>query len=220
METLLTSRVRSRLAASCILAALLSPAAYAAAPDDAAKTVQAVWKPVEIKYSYVGFTTAYNCDAFEAKVKNILRVPGRRASDQGAGERLHRREPAVAQLLRDDHDRHANPCERGEGSAQQGATRARRGLTGKKDPLTQRAVPGAVEDCRPVARAPVRSAGGRLRADGRPEQGCAAEALGEDRHRPRLVHAEQHRHPDAPADCLRAGRAAEGGRVIVGCGSR
>lgn len=72
METLLTSRVRSRLAASCILAALLSPAAYAAAPDDAAKTVQAVWKPVEIKYSYVGFTTAYNCDAFEAKVKNIL----------------------------------------------------------------------------------------------------------------------------------------------------
>lgn len=75
METLLTSLVRSRLAASCILAALLSQAAYAASPD-AAKPVQAVWKPVEIKYSYVGFTTAYNCDAFESKVKTILLALG------------------------------------------------------------------------------------------------------------------------------------------------
>lgn len=75
METLLTSLVRSRLAASCILAVLLSQAAYAATPD-AAKPVQAVWKPIEIKYSYVGFTTAYNCDAFEAKVKTILLALG------------------------------------------------------------------------------------------------------------------------------------------------
>jgi hypothetical protein len=75
METLLTSLVRSRLAASCILAVLLSQAAYAATPD-ATKPVQAVWKPIEIKYSYVGFTTAYNCDAFEAKVKTILLALG------------------------------------------------------------------------------------------------------------------------------------------------
>ena len=71
MQTQLPSLPRARLAGACVLAALLSHAAYAEAPD-AAKTVQAVWKPVEIKYSYVGFTTAYNCDAFEAKVKNIL----------------------------------------------------------------------------------------------------------------------------------------------------
>ena len=63
---------RAPLAGACLLAALLSPAAYADASDAAAKSVQAVWKPVEIKYSYVGFTTAYNCDAFEQKVRNIL----------------------------------------------------------------------------------------------------------------------------------------------------
>jgi hypothetical protein len=75
METQLPSRSRARLAGACVLAALLSPAAYAGAPD-AAKTVQSVWKPVEIKYSYVGFTTAYNCDAFEAKVRSILLTLG------------------------------------------------------------------------------------------------------------------------------------------------
>ena len=76
METHLPSLVRARLAGACILAALLSQAAYAGSPDDATKSVQAVWKPVEIKYSYVGFTTAYNCDAFESKVKNILLTLG------------------------------------------------------------------------------------------------------------------------------------------------
>jgi hypothetical protein len=76
MRIHLPSLVRTRLAGACILAAALSQAAYAAAPDDAAKSVQAVWKPVEIKYSYVGFTTAYNCDAFEAKVKSILLALG------------------------------------------------------------------------------------------------------------------------------------------------
>ena len=75
METQLPSRSRARLAGACVLAALLSHAAYAETPD-AAKTVQAVWKPVEIKYSYVGFTTAYNCDAFEAKVRSILLTLG------------------------------------------------------------------------------------------------------------------------------------------------
>jgi hypothetical protein len=76
METHLTSLVRARLAVACIVAALLSQGAYAASPDDAAKPVQAVWKPVEVKYSYVGFTTAYNCDAFETKVKSILLALG------------------------------------------------------------------------------------------------------------------------------------------------
>jgi hypothetical protein len=73
MDTRLPSLLRAPLAGACLLAALLSPAVYAAdASDAAAKPVQAVWKPVEIKYSYVGFTTAYNCDSFEQKVRNIL----------------------------------------------------------------------------------------------------------------------------------------------------
>ena len=74
MQANLSSPARARLAVSCIFAAVLSQAAYAS--PDSASPVQAVWKPVEIKYSYVGFTTAYNCDAFEAKVKNILTTLG------------------------------------------------------------------------------------------------------------------------------------------------
>src|SRR5688572_19682102 len=67
METKLLSHARVRLAGACVLAAVLSQAAYAASPADSSQPVQSVWKPVEIKYSYVGFTTAYNCDSFESK---------------------------------------------------------------------------------------------------------------------------------------------------------
>lgn len=76
MDIRLPSLVRAPLAGACLLAALLSSAVHADSPDPAAKTVQAVWKPVEIKYSYVGFTTAYNCDAFEQKVRSILLTLG------------------------------------------------------------------------------------------------------------------------------------------------
>jgi hypothetical protein len=76
MKSTLTSTVRVSLLGSCIVAALLSSSAYGASPTDTARPVQAVWKPVEIRYSYVGFTTAYNCDAFEAKMKNILQRLG------------------------------------------------------------------------------------------------------------------------------------------------
>jgi hypothetical protein len=76
MSTKLSFRAPARLAVSCILATVLSQAACAGAPADSASPVQSVWKPVEIKYSYVGFTTAYNCDSFEAKVKNILTTLG------------------------------------------------------------------------------------------------------------------------------------------------
>src|SRR5262245_60003397 len=71
MRIHLPSLVRAPLAGACILAAALSQGAYAASPDTT-NSAQSVWKPVEIKDSYVGFTAAYNCDAFEAKVKNIL----------------------------------------------------------------------------------------------------------------------------------------------------
>lgn len=49
--------------------------------------VQATWKTQEIRYSYTGFTTAYNCDAFEDRIKTILRALGAheqtRVSTQG-----------------------------------------------------------------------------------------------------------------------------------------
>ena len=76
MSTKLSFPAPAHLAVSCILATVLSQAAYAGSPADSTSPVQAVWKPVEIKYSYVGFTTAYNCDAFEQKVKSILTTLG------------------------------------------------------------------------------------------------------------------------------------------------
>lgn len=69
------SELKSRLTA-LLLAGLVPLAGYAASPADDAKPVQSVWKPQEIRYSYVGFTTAYNCDAAEARLKNILLALG------------------------------------------------------------------------------------------------------------------------------------------------
>lgn len=73
-----------RNATSTLILALLTAAplgvfaAETAADKDADGTnpVQSVWQPQEIKYSYVGFTTAYNCDAYESKVRNILKTLG------------------------------------------------------------------------------------------------------------------------------------------------
>lgn len=38
--------------------------------------VQATWKTQQIRYSYTGFTTAYNCDAAEDRIEAILRALG------------------------------------------------------------------------------------------------------------------------------------------------
>lgn len=76
MESKLPPTVQATLLGACIVAAVLSSSAYAAAQADAAQPVQSVWKPVEIRYSYVGFTAAYNCDAFESKMKRILQALG------------------------------------------------------------------------------------------------------------------------------------------------
>ena len=67
-----TGLAKAGLAGACMLAAVLSQGAYADSPADSTGSVQSVWKPVEVKYSYVGFTTAYDCDSFESKVKSIL----------------------------------------------------------------------------------------------------------------------------------------------------
>ncbi len=67
------SRLRaSFLAAMC--GAMLCPLASGAAENSA--PVQATWKTQEIRYSYVGFTTAYDCNAAEDRLKAILRALG------------------------------------------------------------------------------------------------------------------------------------------------
>jgi hypothetical protein len=62
----------SFLAAMC--GSLLLPLASGAAENSA--PVQATWKTQEIRYSYVGFTTAYDCNAAEDRLKAILRALG------------------------------------------------------------------------------------------------------------------------------------------------
>lgn len=62
--------------AALLLAAAVPLGVYAAESAQGSAPIQSVWQPQEIKYSYVGFTTAYNCDAFETKLKNILTTLG------------------------------------------------------------------------------------------------------------------------------------------------
>jgi hypothetical protein len=55
-------------------AALPLCASAANVPDSAA--VQSAWRPQQIQYSYTAFTTAYDCDAAAAKLKEILTTLG------------------------------------------------------------------------------------------------------------------------------------------------
>lgn len=66
---------RSRLLrAASVCAGMLLPLLGHGAENSA--PVQATWKTQEIRYSYSGFTTAYNCDAAEDRLKAILRALG------------------------------------------------------------------------------------------------------------------------------------------------
>jgi hypothetical protein len=58
------------LAMLCGTLPLTGMAAETSAP------VQATWKTQEIRYSYTAFTTAYDCRAFEDRVRAILRAIG------------------------------------------------------------------------------------------------------------------------------------------------
>jgi len=67
-------------------AALVCAAGAVHAAEDA---VQSTWKVQEVTYSYVGFTTAYDCDAAETKIKSILLTlgahPNTKVSATGCG---------------------------------------------------------------------------------------------------------------------------------------
>jgi len=66
-------RSRKMFLAACCGGLLLPLASLAA---DSSAPVQAGWKTQEIRYSYTGFTTAYDCDAAEDRIKAILRALG------------------------------------------------------------------------------------------------------------------------------------------------
>jgi len=65
-------RSLSKLSVLASCAALLPLAGNAATGD----SVPSAWKVQEIRYTYVGFTTAYNCDAAADKLKQILLTLG------------------------------------------------------------------------------------------------------------------------------------------------
>jgi hypothetical protein len=60
----------------CVAGAAIPLGAYATTASDDSAAVQSTWKPQEIRYSYTGFTTAYGCEAYESKVKEILTTLG------------------------------------------------------------------------------------------------------------------------------------------------
>ncbi len=66
-------RSRSMFIAVFCGSVLLPLASFAA---DSSAPVQAGWKTQEIRYSYTGFTTAYDCDAAEDRIKAILKALG------------------------------------------------------------------------------------------------------------------------------------------------
>lgn len=69
------SRVLSRgFLGAALCGGMMLPVAGQAAEHSA--PVQATWKTQEIRYSYTGFTTAYDCDAAEDRLKAILRTLG------------------------------------------------------------------------------------------------------------------------------------------------
>lgn len=66
---------RTRVRAAALLMAAALPVGAAVASETAAP-VQSMWQPQEIHYSFMGFTAAYNCDAFETKLETILKSLG------------------------------------------------------------------------------------------------------------------------------------------------
>jgi len=75
-------RNQSKLPLLALCASALLPIAGHAAAAKGADSVPATWKVQEIRYTYVGFTTAYNCDAAEDKLKEILLALGAHPATQ------------------------------------------------------------------------------------------------------------------------------------------
>jgi hypothetical protein len=69
----MSSRTRNGWLSLALIGALLQVAAPSYAGDT---PIPSTWQVQEINYSYVGFTTAYDCDSAAAKIKSILKELG------------------------------------------------------------------------------------------------------------------------------------------------
>jgi hypothetical protein len=68
-----STRLIWKMSLTSWLAALLAASALHAAESN---TVTAIWKPVDLQFSYQGMTTHYSCDALEWKVEQIVKLLG------------------------------------------------------------------------------------------------------------------------------------------------
>lgn len=77
---------------AAICGSLLLPLASHAA--DGSAPVQAGWKTQEIRYSYTGFTTAYDCDAAADRIKAILKALGAHAQTRVSAQGCNLNRPS------------------------------------------------------------------------------------------------------------------------------
>jgi hypothetical protein len=65
-----------RSKANAVLSSVLVACVAVGFTANAADSTQVKWSPQEIRYSYVGFTTAYSCEGAEDKLESILKTLG------------------------------------------------------------------------------------------------------------------------------------------------
>jgi hypothetical protein len=70
------NRFVSSISLCCALCGAALPLCASAANVPGSAAVQSAWRPQQIQYSYTAFTTAYDCDAAAAKLKEILTTLG------------------------------------------------------------------------------------------------------------------------------------------------
>jgi hypothetical protein len=86
-------QLKLRYAALCLGSALLPLLSWVGHAADS-DTVQAKWKPQEVRYSYAAFTTAYSCDAAEDKLENVLKEVGAHPQTKVRATGCNRSRPA------------------------------------------------------------------------------------------------------------------------------
>lgn len=74
----MTPRIRNTLIAAWLAPLLVAGTTQGAEVKEQAQVapVPAVWKPVELQFSYLSLTTAYSCDALESRLARILSAVG------------------------------------------------------------------------------------------------------------------------------------------------
>ena len=76
MSPVIDSRRVRTTSLACLFAPLLFAATLQAAETSTPIVVPATWKPVDLQFSYHGFTTSYSCDGLEGRMEQILKAVG------------------------------------------------------------------------------------------------------------------------------------------------